>query len=189
MSTPITGRISLGKILISASAVFGGVGPYLADWNETHIYNPTWPPHAKFDNAQTMSLGAGLAGATLLQLWRPAQTTAATRAALDGAAVSAALYWVTQISALAYPAPEPSTRPAQRSSRRRSSPCPRWRSWDGDTPWSGAGFVGNGPAGSSAPNQPGRSDALLPGRQDGPATVVLTPRRAATRCRTARSSP
>jgi hypothetical protein len=101
--TTAVGRISLGKILISASAVFGGVGPYLADWNETHIYNPTWPPHAKFHNAQTMSLGAGLAGATLLQLWRPARTTAATKAALDGAAVSAALYWVTQISALAYP--------------------------------------------------------------------------------------
>ena len=51
--TTAVGRISLGKILISASAVFGGVGPYLADWNETHIYNPTWPPHAKFHNAQT----------------------------------------------------------------------------------------------------------------------------------------
>ena len=57
--TATVGRISLGKILISASAVFAGVGPYLADWNETHIYNPTWPPHAKFHNAQTMSLGAG----------------------------------------------------------------------------------------------------------------------------------
>jgi uncharacterized protein DUF6640 len=101
--TATVGRISLGKVLISASAVFAGVGPYLADWNETHIYNPTWPPHAKFHNAQTMSLGAGLAGAALLQLWRPAHTTAATRTALDGAAVSAALYWATQISALAYP--------------------------------------------------------------------------------------
>ena len=55
--TATVGRISLGKILISASAVFAGVGPYLADWNETHIYKPTWPPHAKFHNAQTMSLG------------------------------------------------------------------------------------------------------------------------------------
>jgi len=99
----ITDRISIGKVLISASAVLGGVGPYLADWNETHIYNPTWPPHAKFHNAQTMSLGVGLAGTTLLQLWGPAHTRAAIRTALDGAALSAALYWVTQISALAYP--------------------------------------------------------------------------------------
>ena len=80
MSRRTIDRINLGKILISASAVLGGVGPYLADWNETHIYNPIWPPHARFHNAQTMSLGAGLAGASLVQLWRPAHTTAAGRA-------------------------------------------------------------------------------------------------------------
>ncbi len=34
------------------------------------IYNPTWPPHAKFHNGQTMSMGAGLAAMTLWQLWR-----------------------------------------------------------------------------------------------------------------------
>jgi hypothetical protein len=62
----------------------------------THIHNPAWPPHAKFPNAQTMSMG----GVTLLHLWRLACTT---RATLDAAAVTAALYWVTQISALAYP--------------------------------------------------------------------------------------
>jgi hypothetical protein len=54
-------------------------------------------------NAQTMSPGMGPAGLSLLQLWRPAPTTAAARAALDAGAVSAALSRVTQISALAYP--------------------------------------------------------------------------------------
>ncbi|MFL6124904.1 DUF6640 family protein [Actinophytocola sp.] len=49
-----------GKVLISLSAVGTMVGAYAADWNETHIYNPTWPPHAKFHNAQTMSMGAAL---------------------------------------------------------------------------------------------------------------------------------
>ncbi len=96
-------RFGAGKALMSLSAVWGAVGPYVFDWNETHIYNPTWPPHAKFHNAQTMSLGVGLGVATLLQLWRPAQSTAQARTALDGAAVSAVLYWLTQISALAYP--------------------------------------------------------------------------------------
>ncbi|WP_202461534.1 DUF6640 family protein [Streptomyces sp. SID8374] len=103
MTNRITGRASLGKVLISVPAVVAGVGPYIADWNETHIHNPDWPPHAKFHNAQTMGLGVGLAGAALLQLWRPADSRAGARAALDGGAVSAALYWVTQISALAYP--------------------------------------------------------------------------------------
>ncbi|WP_203643981.1 DUF6640 family protein [Streptomyces sp. SID14478] len=103
MTKRITGRVSLGKVLISVPAVVAGVGPYIADWNETHIHNLNWPPHAKFHNAQTMSLGAGLAGAALLQLWRPADSMAGAKAALDSGAVSAALYWVTQISALAYP--------------------------------------------------------------------------------------
>ncbi|SFO83913.1 DUF6640 family protein [Amycolatopsis rubida] len=103
MAQRIAGRIGLGKILISASAVIAGAGPYIADWNETHIHNPNWPPHAKFHNAHTMSLGAGLAGAALLHLWRPADSPAAAKVALDSGAVSAALYWVTQISALAYP--------------------------------------------------------------------------------------
>ncbi len=63
-------RLSLGRVLICAIAVETTVGPYLADWNATHIYNPTWPPHAKFHNAQTMSLGVGLGLATFWQLWR-----------------------------------------------------------------------------------------------------------------------
>lgn len=53
-------RFPWGKALISLSATWVGVGPYLFDWNETHTYNPEWTPHAKFYNAQTMSLGAGL---------------------------------------------------------------------------------------------------------------------------------
>lgn len=103
MAGQSTSRFGAGKVLISVSAVWGGIGPYVFDWNETHIYNPNWPPHAKFHNAQTMSLGVGLGAATLLQLWRPTHSPAQARTALDGAAVSAVLYWLTQISALAYP--------------------------------------------------------------------------------------
>jgi hypothetical protein len=55
-------RFGAGKALISLVAAETAVGPYLADWNETHICTPTWPPHAKFHNGQTMSLGAGLPG-------------------------------------------------------------------------------------------------------------------------------
>jgi hypothetical protein len=50
------GRFGVGKVLISLVAAETAAGPYMFDWNETHIYNPTWPPHAKFHNAQTMSM-------------------------------------------------------------------------------------------------------------------------------------
>ncbi|WP_033261638.1 DUF6640 family protein [Amycolatopsis vancoresmycina] len=91
-------RKSLGRALISLTSLVTAVGPYKADWNETHVFNPAWPPHAKFHNGQTMSLGLALGATSLWQLWRRP-----TRAGLDAGAVLASLYWVTQISALAYP--------------------------------------------------------------------------------------
>ncbi len=60
MNSTTNTRWSIGKLLISLVAIFTAVSPYLADWNETHIYNPLWLPHAKFHNAQTMVLGAFL---------------------------------------------------------------------------------------------------------------------------------
>jgi hypothetical protein len=89
----------LGKVLISVTAAGTTVGPYLFDWNKTHIYHPKWPPHAKFHNAQTMSMGPALSLAALYHLWRPGYS----RAALDSAAMSASTYWVTQLSAKFYP--------------------------------------------------------------------------------------
>ncbi|MGC4938513.1 DUF6640 family protein [Kribbella sp. DT2] len=93
-------HFSVGRILISLAATATAAGPYIADWNETHIHNPAWPPHAKFHNAQTMSLGLALGATSLYHLWmRPSDD----QAALDAAATLASLYWLTQISALAYP--------------------------------------------------------------------------------------
>jgi uncharacterized membrane protein YfcA len=88
-----------GKVLISASALGTAVGVYVADWNETHIYNPAWPPHAKFHNAQTMSMGVALGAAALYYLWKPGQT----RASLATAASIASMYGLTQLSVAFYP--------------------------------------------------------------------------------------
>ena len=78
-------RFGAGKVLISLVAAETAVGPYLADWNETHIYNPTRPPHARFHNGQTMSMGASLAVMTLWQLWRAHDSPATSALAYPGA--------------------------------------------------------------------------------------------------------
>ena len=103
MSDSPVQRLSVGKALIALVAAETAIGPFVADWNETHIYNPAWPPHAKFHNAQTMSLGAGLAAASLWQLAQRHDSRADARRALDAASLSAALYWLTNVAALAYP--------------------------------------------------------------------------------------
>ncbi|KAJ6507093.1 hypothetical protein C8R45DRAFT_817122 [Mycena sanguinolenta] len=99
-----------GKFLISLVALATSTGCYMADWNETHIYNPTWPPHVKFHNGQTMSMGALLGICTLWYLWVPIDIEAgahakdkiplvarceAKLARLRTAVLFGALYWVT----------------------------------------------------------------------------------------------
>ena len=97
---PPTTSLPTGKVLISAAALFTAAGAFAADWNETHIYNPTWPPHAKFHNAQTMNLAVLASGLSLWQLWGPGR---ADRPRLRRAVLSASLFWLTQAPAAFYP--------------------------------------------------------------------------------------
>ncbi|KAF8169732.1 hypothetical protein K438DRAFT_226378 [Mycena galopus ATCC 62051] len=107
---------TLGKALITLVALITSTGCFVADWNESHIYNPTWPPHAKFHNGQTMSMGALLGVATLWYLYAPLKLPIPTvsekgndgiwatvrrdaeLANLRTAVLLGALYWVTQAS-------------------------------------------------------------------------------------------
>ena len=92
-------KFPFGKVLISLSAAGTMVGSYVADWNKTHIHNPTWPPHAKFHNAQTMSMGAGTIPGSALPL---VETRPVARVA-GRPAIIASLYGLTQLSAALYP--------------------------------------------------------------------------------------
>ncbi|ERF75564.1 hypothetical protein EPUS_09441 [Endocarpon pusillum Z07020] len=90
------------RTLLTIVGLVTCAGAYLADWNETHIYNPRWPPHAKFHNGQTMSMGLALGAATLYYLWRPLKVEAA-KDNLHTVVIFASLYWITQLSAILYP--------------------------------------------------------------------------------------
>ena len=85
--------------LVTVVALFTSGAAYVMDWNATHIYNPAWPPHAKFHNGQTMSMGLLLGLLALWYVWRRSDRAGGFTAAL----LFAALYWVTQASALLYP--------------------------------------------------------------------------------------
>jgi hypothetical protein len=92
--------VTPGKILVSLVGSSAAVGAFAADWNETHIYNPNWPPHAKFHNAQTMVFAVDLAAISLYQLWvrKPY-----TRSSLRWATLFAGLFWGAQAPAILFP--------------------------------------------------------------------------------------
>jgi len=92
--------VSTGKILISLVAFWAAFGSYIFDWNHTHIFNPLWPPHAKFHNAQTMLLGTCLG---LLSLWILWFKRVEYLYQLRLSVILASLYWVTQTGALLFP--------------------------------------------------------------------------------------
>ncbi len=83
------------RVLASVVALATAVLPFVADWNETHLFNPRWTGHARFHGAQTMALGAVLGLLALYWLWRRGRF-------VDGVVI-AGVYWVTQALALGFP--------------------------------------------------------------------------------------
>ena len=91
-----------GRIILTVSAIIQVFGAYLADFNETHVKNPRWPPHARFHNGQTMSMAACLALATLYYTHRQVPQSSAADS-LFTAVIFSSLYWITGLSGILYP--------------------------------------------------------------------------------------
>ncbi|KAK1996939.1 hypothetical protein LX36DRAFT_637143 [Colletotrichum falcatum] len=93
----------LGRVLLTLDSVMLLCGAYLADWNETHIHNPRWPPHAKFHNAQTMTLSIVLGAATLFFTWRRTASAQMAKDSLRTAGFLGSVYWAAGWASLLYP--------------------------------------------------------------------------------------
>jgi len=76
--------------------VVDGVIPVTA---KQHLYNPRWPPHAKFHNCQTMVIGLILGLITLSVLFAPGPLTLAR---LVLAAATSGAYFVAMLFAPAF---------------------------------------------------------------------------------------
>lgn len=90
----------IGRGLFTANALAVGVGGLRADWNATHLFNPRWPPHAKFHDAQTMSVGVALGLTTLFFTWRQAGDP---KTNVLAATVAGCTLWQTQLAANFFP--------------------------------------------------------------------------------------
>jgi hypothetical protein len=93
-------RPRVGRLTITLVAIFTGTAAYLADWNETHIYNPNWPPHAKFHNAQTMVMASASALLSLWFLWRRGENALLR---LNVSSIFACFYWMCLLPSILFP--------------------------------------------------------------------------------------
>ncbi|KAI0203356.1 hypothetical protein F4808DRAFT_418388 [Astrocystis sublimbata] len=94
---------SLGQILLTLDSILLLVGAPIADYSPTHIFNPNWPPHAKFHNGQTINLSLLLGLATLFYTWRPAASPALHREFRLMSAFTGSIYWLSGCAAILYP--------------------------------------------------------------------------------------
>src|SRR5204863_6814781 len=63
-------RRNIGKMLISLAAILTAVVPFLADWNDSHLFSPQWSPHARFHGAVSLGMTTILSSVALWLLWR-----------------------------------------------------------------------------------------------------------------------
>lgn len=60
-----------GRLVLTLILVFFGFGDVLIDGNATHLFNPGWPPHARYHLVMQFVAFAALGGLGLHFLWRP----------------------------------------------------------------------------------------------------------------------
>ena len=90
----------ISRLILSGAAIGTIIGTGRADLNATHVFNPAWPPHARFHNAT----GWVLTGSQLLALWllwRPGQQARDRDTSVTTAALLSAIAWVPFFPALA----------------------------------------------------------------------------------------
>lgn len=98
-ATPHAGSHAGLKALYAANVIVAA-SAWAADMNRTHMFNPAWPPHAKFHDGITISL-ASLTGAAGLYFLARQPFEARVNTALG--ALMPALFFGAQASAFLYP--------------------------------------------------------------------------------------
>lgn len=97
--------MAMAQALVSLVALATALGGVLADLvipatATQHMHNSHWPPHARFHNGQTISLGLFLGVLALWLLWSPSSDPVIH---FHLAVVVAALYWLSMLAASILP--------------------------------------------------------------------------------------
>jgi hypothetical protein len=79
-----------GRGLLTLANLITVAAPVAADWNDSHIFHPRWPSHARFHGVVALAMTCSLAGLNLWSLWSDATDRQTSR--LFAAAVPVG-YW------------------------------------------------------------------------------------------------
>ena len=109
MADNITG--SIGRSLITLSAILTAAYPIMGDWNERHTFSPTWPAHAQFHGAAECMTAVLLAALTVWLVWRRASGDKALSLAV--AALLPIVKWLPFYFAALVPGTSPVNPPHQ----------------------------------------------------------------------------
>jgi len=93
----------ISRLVLSGAAIGTIIGTGWADLNSTHVFNPGWPPHARFHNATGWGTVVGTQLLALWLLWRPGQQAADGDTAVTTAAMLSTIAWAPFFAALAIP--------------------------------------------------------------------------------------
>jgi hypothetical protein len=77
----------ISRLLLSGAAIGTIVGTGRADLNRTHVFNPNWPPHARFHGAAGWGTVAGSQLQALWLIWRPGEQRVERELAVKTAAL------------------------------------------------------------------------------------------------------
>jgi hypothetical protein len=96
-------RTGKGRLVLTSVAALTTAGGFVADWNRTHLFNPEWPPHARFHDALTVALGTllGACGLYFLLLGRSGGRYPVRD--LELGALLPSIFWVAQGASFAFP--------------------------------------------------------------------------------------
>ncbi|RMZ87813.1 hypothetical protein DV736_g4948, partial [Chaetothyriales sp. CBS 134916] len=95
--------LTLGRVIMLVSNMSLAAGSFIADFNDTHVLNPRWPPHARFHNGQTMTSSLLYAAAVAFFLLKPNSSRAVEANSLLAAMVIGSFYGISGLSGILYP--------------------------------------------------------------------------------------
>jgi hypothetical protein len=83
----------ISRLVLNGTAIGTIVGTGRADLNRTHVFNPNWPPHARFHGAAGWGTVGGSQVLALWLIWRPGQRLAERDLAIKTATLLSMIAW------------------------------------------------------------------------------------------------